>query len=120
MTAAAAATAAAGQFTAVGPAAGEAAAAGARARRAADAAGVAKARCCPAPTVIVRCVGGEGAQLTQERMHCLEKREHTPRLLTLSPTLALTRSAAREAARRDKREYRALALRSGGAGVCPL
>lgn len=31
--------------------------------------------------------------------------------------VAKARSAAKEAARRDKREYRALALRSGGAGA---
>ena len=50
---------------------------------------------------------------------CVERAHHTaptPRL-TLNLTLTLTRSAAKEAARRDKREYRALALRSGGAGA---
>ena len=50
-------------------------------------------------------------------MGLLERSENTPRLLTLHPTLTEpNRSAAREAARRDKREYHALALRSGGAG----
>jgi|SouAtlMetagenome_1021521.scaffolds.fasta_scaffold145286_2 hypothetical protein len=49
-------------------------------------------------------------------MDRVEKREHTARLI-LNLIMNLTRSAAKEAARRDKREYRALALRSGGAGA---